>query len=1131
MPRSLSERGKGNLLVVDGDLAVRQTIEAFLAREGYEVRCAPDGQTALMLAEEDPPELILLDTRLPDMEGFGLCRQLHEDHKTANIPVIFISALEGLTDKMKGFEAGGIDYITKPFQAEEVLARVETHLTLQRLQTQVEVKNAQLEQEIIKSKQAEQKVRQAAEEWRTTFDSIKDPVSMHDKDFRIIKVNKAFAHTFQMEPREVVGKKCYEIIHATKEPWSTCPHRQTLEFGKTVTEEFFEPRLGRVLEVSVSPILNGKNEVVGSVHIMRDVTERQRAQEALRRAHDELEERVKERTADLATANEQLVASEKALEERLKFETLLAEISAHFVNLPADRIDSGIEDAQRRVCELLDLDRSSLFQVPEREPETLLLTHVYQPPGTRIPPERMSLMEFFPWALQKALGGETITISKMTDLPAEAGRDRETFGLYGTRSVVVVPLSVGRRNVFGLLSFAVMREEREWPETLVQQFKLVAQIFANALARKQAEETLREEEAKLGMAINAAGAGLWIVEPDSGHVWATPKTRELFLFAPDEELNYESFFKAVHPEDRDRVNEAVKQALESGEGLLCDYRIALPDGNVRWMVARGQRHPGLAGGSDRLMGVSLDITERKRAEQALEERLRFETLLTEISTRFVNQPVDRIDREIEDAERRICELLGLDLSALWQWSDEAPNTLTLTHLYIAQDGPQPPERMIQEDFPWYVQQMLAGRIVAVSSLEELPAEADRDRESCRLFGVKSNLSLPLSVGGGPPVGVLGLNTTRAEHDWPDALVKRLQLIAQIFANALERKRMEDQLRERLRDIEALKQRLEQENVYLQEEIKLLDEHSEIIGQSLAMKRVLGQVNQVAKTDSTVLILGETGTGKELLARAIHKMSGRRSRPLVAVNCASLPPTLIESELFGRERGAYTGALTKMVGRFELANGSTLFLDEIGEIPLELQSKLLRVLEEGKFERLGSTKTLQVDVRIIAATNRDVAREVEEGRFRKDLFYRLNVFPIEIPPLRERPEDIPLMVWAFVKEFREKMGKKVEGVSKGAIEALQSYPWVGNVRELRNVIERAMIMSSGKTLVVQALKHAPSETSAVRSLEDMERRHIVSVLERHGWRVGGKGGAAQVLGLKRSTLYSKMKKLGIDRPHP
>ncbi len=339
----------------------------------------------------------------------------------------------------------------------------------------------------------------------------------------------------------------------------------------------------------------------------------------------------------------------------------------------------------------------------------------------------------------------------------------------------------------------------------------------------------------------------------------------------------------------------------------------------------------------------------------------------------------------------------------------------------------------------------------------------------------------------------------------------------------------EELQTRLREIEALKQRLEQENIYLQEEIKLQHQHEEIVGQSEIMRKVLLEVEQVAQTESTVLIQGETGTGKELLARAIHQLSGRKDRPLVTVNCASLPPTLIESELFGHEKGAYTGALTRMIGRFEVADGATLFLDEIGELPPDIQAKLLRVLEEGQFERLGSTKTLKVNVRIIAATNRDLAKDAEEGRFRKDLYYRLNVFPILVPPLRERTEDIPLLAWAFVRQFEKRMGKRIDSISRKKMEALKRYTWPGNIRELRNIIEHAMIVSSAETLVVDLPQLGSSETLQDRSLEDMERGHILAVLEKAGWRIRGSGGAAEVLNLKRTTLQSKMKKLGIKRP--
>jgi transcriptional regulator with GAF, ATPase, and Fis domain len=376
---------------------------------------------------------------------------------------------------------------------------------------------------------------------------------------------------------------------------------------------------------------------------------------------------------------------------------------------------------------------------------------------------------------------------------------------------------------------------------------------------------------------------------------------------------------------------------------------------------------------------------------------------------------------------------------------------------------------------------------------------------------------------------------REERSWPEEFMAGFQLISQVFANALarkqadtERKQMLATLQEQLHEIEGLKQRLEKENIYLRDEVEFLVQHSKIIGQSMAMKSVLSQAERVAGTDSTVLLLGETGTGKELLARAIHSMSLRRDQLMLTVNCAALPSTLIESELFGREKGAYTGAMTQMVGRFEIADGKTLFLDEIGELPFDLQGKLLRFLEEGTFERLGSTTPLHADVRIIAATNRDIEKEVKSGSFRKDLYYRMNVFPIVIPPLRERPEDIPLLVRAIVKEFQKRMAKEVETIPKRTMQALQSYSWPGNVRELRNVIEHAMILSTGKALDVQLPEFTSSATNTAGNLADLEHGHIVAVLEKTNWRLSGHGGAAEILGLKRTTLQARMKKLGIRR---
>jgi formate hydrogenlyase transcriptional activator len=648
-------------------------------------------------------------------------------------------------------------------------------------------------------------------------------------------------------------------------------------------------------------------------------------------------------------------------------------------------------------------------------------------------------------------------------------------------------------------------------------------------------------------------------------------------------------------------------------------------------------------------------------ESRHETDLEFEALIADLSSKFINLPPGEVDREIEDGLRRVCQPLGLDLAVLWQWSGVAPVIISPTHVYFAEGGPGPSEPMREEHYPWYRQQLLAGRTVAICSLEELPPEAALDREHGRRLGIEASLCLPLSVGGEAPVGALTFNCLGAQREWPGALVKRLQLVAQVFTNALVRRRhelnliaakrrleaaadlaglafyevdfgeragflddrfsdvcgipaeakeglkglefwiehlhpddrqrvldkrqelhdgrlerlyieyrylhpthgekwlhhtarvtrrdatghvvttfgvlrditdrrqREAALRQSYAEIERLRDRLQAESDYLRAEIKVVHPNGEVTGQSPAIQQVLRLAEQVAPTDSTVLVRGETGCGKELVAQAIHRQSSRRIHPMVKVNCAALPAGLVESELFGRERGAFTGALTRQIGRFEVADGSTLFLDEIGELSLEVQAKLLRVLETGEFERLGSPRTIKVDVRLIAATNRDLADDIRTGRFREDLYYRLNVFPIRVPPLRERREDIPLLVWTFLEELSSRMGKRITQVPRKTMEALQRHPWPGNVRELKNVIEHGAIITNGDTLRVPTLDDAAPVGAQQHTLADSERELIVRALESTGWHVKGPRGAAGALGLNASTLYSRMKKLGIRMP--
>jgi transcriptional regulator with GAF, ATPase, and Fis domain len=414
--------------------------------------------------------------------------------------------------------------------------------------------------------------------------------------------------------------------------------------------------------------------------------------------------------------------------------------------------------------------------------------------------------------------------------------------------------------------------------------------------------------------------------------------------------------------------------------------------------------------------------------------------------------------------------------------------------------------------------------------EDLPEEAIAEREYFSRTGVKSLLAIPVRVGESVTCA-MACSTLRAERSWGSDIAARLRLLGEIFANALFRRRADERAHQAYEEIRQLKDRLQVEVTYFRRAAEPPNTFEKIVGQSDELKYVLFRTEQVAPNNTTVLILGETGTGKALIAAAIHNLSPRKARPLITVNCAALPASLIDSELFGHEKGAFTGAETRVMGRFEIADQSSLFLDEIGELPLELQAKLLRVLQTSEFERLGSAQTLKVDVRIIAASNRNLEEEVRRGRFRQDLYYRLNVFPITVPPLRQRPEDIPLLVDVFVQRLARKLGKPITSITKKTLQTLQGYAWPGNVRELESVVERAVIVSSGPTLHLADRLLAPEITvspSRGRRLDEVERAHIVRILEETRWRISGPNGAAALLGLNPSTLRSRIHKLGIQR---
>ena len=506
--------------------------------------------------------------------------------------------------------------------------------------------------------------------------------------------------------------------------------------------------------------------------------------------------------------------------------------------------------------------------------------------------------------------------------------------------------------------------------------------------------------------------------------------------------------------------------------------------------------------------------------RTLDDPLTFERMVCELLVEFSTLQSADVDGAIARAQRRIVDGTDLDSMAVFEFTEGGLN-FALTHAWTRQSN-NPPALVpsARRLFPWSYARARAGTLACFSTLDEITESVERD--TLEHVGTRSGVIVPFSIDG-QAAGAVSFSSTREPRVWPAEMLNRLHLFAQVLSTAVARKQSQaaGRVREPLRS----------ESVSIRREVLEHADENIVVGQSTAAHRVMEQIEQVAATDSTVLLMGETGTGKELCATQIHERSARHARAMVRVNCAAIPSTLIESELFGREKGAFTGALARQIGRFEVADHSTIFLDEIGDLPADVQVKLLRVIEERQFERLGSPKVIPVDTRIIAATHRNLEQLMVAGTFRDDLYYRLNVFPISVPALRERVEDIPLMVWHFVEEFSKAFGKRIETVGKSNMEALQQYAWPGNIRELRNVVERAMITAAGPRLTVPVPN--TSAAASVRSIKlvDVERTHIRRVLESTRWRIRGTGGAAEQLGLKPTTLETRLAKLGLKRPAP
>ncbi|HQZ15867.1 MAG TPA: sigma 54-interacting transcriptional regulator, partial [Vicinamibacteria bacterium] len=838
----------------------------------------------------------------------------------------------------------------------------------------------------------------------------------------------------------------------------------------------------------------------------------------------------------------------------IRFEGYLAKIAPRFQRLSATELDAAIAEAQRGLVEALDVDRTSIIQFSEGG-GLFQVTHVHGRNGAPSLEVGIDLAGVFPWYAAEVRKGRRLVYAHLPrGLPREAASEAAYVAQSGMKSHLIIPLDVDKE-IVGCLAMATFREYREFSPQFLSRIEVLASIFASALHRSRLEARLRAA-LETGRATGApSGAGADADLPVRVRLAAVlAEVAPRFQRLPPQELDQAiraALAGVLEAMDMDRI--AITEFSRSANSYRFSYahwRPGLPPIEVGvekaasfpWYAVQVQSGKKLV-----LSRLPKDLPEEARAE--------FAPLVSLGMKSLVLLPLDddrevvgclaissfREYREFSSELQARLDLLGSVFASALQRSRFE------TRLKDARDLSR--SIMVSITNPAMVLDR-KGRVTAVNEAWMAPS----DRPRC------TGIRAPMSEGVDPG----RTETAEGEGEFPDAVRSVLSgrsahcevtlrckceesrcsyrvaisplgaeeggaLVTRTDITELEESRAA--LEASLEEVRQLKDRLESENAILLQNIPRSTDFGEIVGRTPALSVLLEQVRRVAGTDAPVLVLGETGTGKGLIARAIHDRSPRSARPLITVNCAALPPTLIDSEMFGYEKGAFTGAIARTPGRFEVADRGTLLLDEIGELPLDLQAKLLRVLQTGEFERLGSSKTLRVDVRVIAATNRDLEREVREGRFRADLFYRLSVFPLTLPPLRNRPEDIPLLVWHHIARRQAPLGRRIERVPERVMRAFTAYSWPGNIRELENVIERALILSDGPTLATEPMflgERLNGDASASGSLAEVERQYIVDVLQQCEWRVAGKGNAADRLGLNRSTLLSRMKKLGITR---
>jgi len=1106
------------ILIVEDEQIIARDIKECLLDLGYDVTypAASTGEEAIKKAEETQPDLVLMDIVLKgNFSGIESARQIRESF---DIPIVYLTAHtdENTLDVAKLTQPYG--YILKPFKVEELKTTIEMALYKHFMER--------------RSKESEERFRALYEDNPSIYFTV-------DKKGTVLSANKFGVEQHAYTTEELVGKSVLTVFHSDDQKaflkeLSTCFQNP----GQIFQWEFRNVRKDSSMlwvRASARAVRDTDGTVVVLI-VCEDISENKSAEEKLRRAHDELEIQIQERTAELLEANKALQAENterKRAEEKLR--TTQEYLDTILLNMPVGiAILEGPDFRYYRINQRL----AEINGLPVED-------HLDRPLAEVLPDAAPVIIPGLRHVLET--GVPRLNREFSTRLPKDPDVIRHFID-----SFFVIKGADGKSRAVGAVVLEIT--ERKQAEDALQKAhnELEQKVIERTAELKNANELLHKEIKEREQTEQALQYNIEQLSKKNRYENIITKVTS----SVHQSINLQEVLENAVETMSENIDVASNVSIfmaEGEEAVLKSYR-GFPD----WFTKRLKRIPypkgftwktiiegkprycadvdkdTFIGPAGRELGtksyVSIPISYEGKTVGCInvhsfhknafddDELKLFEIVAQQIGIAIKNANQAEALRESEERYRTLFDQSPVGVCII-------DKNLKITHCN---------ERMVQmfqssyekiigleltklkdKSFVPSVENALEGHISDHETLYEATTSGANIWLSARV--------VPLRNSDGNVFGVMG-----------------------VVADITERKLSELELKNAFSKIEELKDSLQEENIYLREEIMQNQNLGEIIGQTDAIKKVLLNAVQVADTDTTVLILGKTGTGKELFAHAIHKVSKRSARPMVKVNCATLPATLIESELFGHEKGAFTGATKARIGRFELANGGTIFLDEIAELPLDLQAKLLQVLQESKFQRLGSSLNINVDVRVIAATNRDLEEEIRMGRFREDLYYRLNVFPILIPPLCERKEDIILLVESFIDSIGKKLGKKIETVPRKSLELLKEYPWPGNIRELKNIIERAVIITKGSKLQLPESLKMPQDQEepdeGLKSpqdmgldflregtLEEIERDYIVQVMEKTYWRIEGPYGAAEILGLNPSTLRSRTRKLGIKRP--